>query len=826
MGYGRLGRVMFWCGMAVLLVGFTGANRGGRGSARHARAASENIRSSYGRLPLHFEPNQGQFDPRARFRARGDGYSLYLTPAEAVFVLNRREGGCAKKAAPGEVLRLRLVGGDRRVELKGRDRLPGQSNYLTGRSSSQWRTGIPHFAQVRLDRVYPGIDMVYYGNQRRLEYDFVVRPGADPKVIALEADGARSMRVDRSGRLVLQMGKGTVAFDAPVAYQEQEGKRRVVASRYVIGEGRRIGFEVGFYDPTRPLVIDPVLDYSTFLGGTGWAWANGVAVDVSGNAYVVGFADVGFPSTYGAFQPVSGGQGEAFVTKLDATASTLVYSTFLGGSSDDGAYDVAVDPSGNAYVVGYSKGNFPTTNGAFQAVFGGGADGNADAFVAKLNPSGSALVYSTYVGGTGSDEGRALALDATGNVYVTGTTTGAFPTTAGSFQTTPGGGKDVWIAKLNPSGTALTYSTYLGGSGTEGVGALAVDGSGCAFVTGQTDGVFPTTVGAYQVSVSSGQNVFVTKLNAAGSALAYSTYLGGNGGGMGGGLAVDGGGCAYVTGTTAGGFPTTSGAYQTVYAGGSSDFFVSKLNAAGSSLLYSTYLGGADSELGGAIALDASGNAYVTGWTWGGIPTTAGAFETAFNGLGEAVVVKLNAAGNSLVYSTHLGGTSSSTGRDIALDPSGNVYVVGEAFGGFPTTPEVQQSVSGGEQDVFTAKFDRSVFLASGVTPTPTPENASPSFPLKEPPPKGGSYVAPQPARGPAATVAYWMGENGTVEIRVFNAVGQWVSSKRETKPSGPQTSSLDLSGFAPGVYLYQIRFSYDSGGTGSLPVGKFMVTR
>jgi hypothetical protein len=690
---------------------------------------------SYGKLPLSFEANQGQTDPRVKFLSRGPGYSLFLTEDSAVLSLR----GQMPTAA---VLKMKLAGANAHARVTGAEALPGKSNYFVGKDPKQWRTNLPTYGAVKYSDVYPGIDLVYHGNQRLLEYDFVVAPGADPRLIDLRFRSAKKLRVNSEGALVIGLGASEVIEHAPVVYQEIGGVRKTFAGRYVMRGRGRVGFSVAEYDRSRALVIDPTLVYSTYLGGSGSRYTgdqlNAIAVDGSGNAYVTGSTTSSdYPTTPGAFQPTLQGDVNVFVTKLNATGSALVYSTYLGGA---GGYGIAVDPSGNAYVTGIAGPDFPTTPGAFQTTFGG----VEDAFVTKLNATGSALVYSTYLGGDRQDQGDAIAIDASGNAYIAGGAGANFPTTPGAFQTAFRGGNlyetNAFVSKLNTTGSALIYSTYLGGSGGLSGGGgdlawgIAVDAAGNAYVVGVTNSSnFPTTSGAFQTTFggpSNGTDAFVSKLNATGSDLDYSTYLGGVAGGY--GIAVDIAGHAYVVGYTQSNFPTTSGAFQTTYGGPNADAFVSKLNATGSALDYSTYLGGSNGDWGSGIAIDASGNAYVTGYTYSSdFPTTPGAFQNNERSPGGAFVTELNPGGSALLYSTYLGGTGTFS-YGIAVDTSGNAYVIGSPgtffpsiF--FPTTPGAFQATPRGG---FVSK------LSPGPWPTTTAV-------LNGPAGSNGWYVGP-----------------------------------------------------------------------------------
>ncbi|HEX4640263.1 MAG TPA: SBBP repeat-containing protein, partial [Chthoniobacterales bacterium] len=559
------------------------------------------LSEAYGKLPLSFEANAGQTDPRVKFLSRGSGYSLFLTNNEAVLALTKKDAGAEQKSTSA-ILRMKLVGAKSLPGVSGQNELPGKANYFTGSDPKKWRTDLPTYAKVRYEQVYPGIDLIYYGNQRQLEYDFTVAPGADPDRIQLGFAGAQKIRVDARGDLMVETTGGSVRWQKPVVYQESDGERKMVEGKYLLRRGHQVSFEVAAYDTTKPLIIDPTLVYSTYLGGSNVDQGNAIAVDSSGNAYVTGVTlSVDLPTTTGAFQTTYMGANDVFVTKLNPTGSGLLYSTYLGGGGGDSGNGIAVDTAGNAFVTGFTTStDFPTTTGAFQTVKGAAQD----AFIAKLDPTGSALVYSSYLGGNSTESGNGIAVDSLGNAYVTGITGSLnFPTTVGAFQTSRTGVSDAFVSKLDLTGTTLVYSTYLGGSNTDQGNAIAVDSSGNAYVTGNTFSLdFPTTFGAFQTAKGAGQDAFITKLDPTGSALVYSTYLGGSVDDVGFGIAVDALSDAYVTGfTTSTDFPTTTGAFQTTYAGQNNpgnDVFFTTLNASGAGLLYSTYLGGGDNDQG------------------------------------------------------------------------------------------------------------------------------------------------------------------------------------------------------------------------------------
>ncbi len=661
-----------------------------------------NLPEVYGQLPLGFEANRGQTDAQVRYLARGAGYALFLTPAEAVLRLHGADADAA--------LGMCLLGANPAPAVIGLDPLPGHSNYLIGNNPLNRHSDIPTYARVAYRGVYPGVDLVYYGNQGQLEYDFIVAPGADPAAIRFQVEGAGAATTDAAGNLVLHAGAGDVVEHAPVLYQEVAGVRQPVSGRFVLQDGGRVGFQVGAFDRSRALVIDPVLAYSTYLGGLGSDAGMSIAVDAAGNAYVTGVtASANFPTTSGTFQTTAQGGGDAFVAKLNAAGTQLVYATYLGGSGSDGATGIAVDATGSAYVTGStSSGDFPVTSDAFQT----GNHGSNDAFVAKLSADGTQLVYGTYLGGSGSDGATGIAVDAAGNAYVTGQTSSPdFPATPGAFQTSRPGVENGFVAKLSADGTALAYATYLGGSSEDGATGIAVDGTGNAYVTGYTASTnFPVTPGAYQTSNHGGDDAFAAKLNAAGTQMVYATYLGGLANDEGTAITVDGAGNAYITGTTdSANFPTTLGAFQTRKSGGA-DAFVAKLSAAGTQLVYATFLGGSGSDGGTGVAVDTAGNAYVTGYTSSlDFPTTPDAIQLTRRGRQDAFVAKLNATGAALAYATYLGGTGTNIGTAVAVDATGDAYVIGSTdAANFPTTPDAFQTGNHGGQDAFVAKVDTS----------------------------------------------------------------------------------------------------------------------
>ena len=686
------------------------------------------LAEDYGKLPLSFEVNQGQADQQVRFLSRGSGYGFYLTARGAVLALQNQQSQHGEQANTA-VLRMGLIGANAGAAINGVDRLPGTSNYFIGNDAKRWHTNVPTYAAVKYASVYRGIDLIYHGEQRQLEYDFVVGEGANPGCIQLSFDGAKTVSIDRSGDLhIVTGGDKAVVMRAPVAYQESEGRRTPVTAGYVLHSRTRVGLRLGDYDRSRLLVIDPTLVYSTYLGGLTRGLA--IAVDSTGSAFVTGnTASADFPTTPGALQTTLKGSGssdfgDAFVTKFSPDGSTLVYSTYLGGSADDVGNSIAIDASGNAYVTGQTlSADFPTAKPFQPSCLTVNNGECAAAFVSKLNADGSALLYSTYLGGHGGQTGASIALDSNRNAYVSGSTTASdFPTTSGAFQQqciscAATGSYNAFVTKLNAQGSALVYSTFLDGIGPadySGAGGIAVDASGDAYVAGSTYATdFPTTAGAFQTVYAGGQfDGFVTKLNAAGSALVYSTYLGGSQGDSVGPIAVDSSGSAYVTGDTfSTDFPITPGAFQTNFLATSSNFlvdpFVTKLNPSGTSLVYSTFLGVGE---GLAIAIDTAGNAYIAGAA-GSIPTV-NPIQAANAGDSDAFVTELNSAGSAALFSTYLGGPNNDWAAGVAV-AGGDIYIAGAASPGFPTTTSAFQTTFTGIEDAIVCKIRLGIQFAT-----------------------------------------------------------------------------------------------------------------
>jgi hypothetical protein len=678
------------------------------GTSTAALPAERAALEAWGRQSLGFTPNAGETDPKVRYFARSGEAAFYFTPAEAVFVL--------AKGTTGVALHLTFVGAGAEPQLEGTGPSRGTTNYFVG-DRSRWRTGVPSYAQVVYRNLWPGIDLAFRGDQGEIKYEFHVAPGADPRAIRLRYRGAERVTLDQ-GDLVLHTAFGVLRDNQPVSYQDIDGERVPVASDYALADGTH-AFSIGGYDPDHPLVIDPGIVYSTYLGGNRNEFPFGMAVDAQGSVYVTGSAlSANFPTTAGAFdRTYGGGVDDVFVSKLDPTGSTLVYSTYIGGNSQDRNSRIAVDAAGNAYITGLTQStDFPVTAGAFDTTLS-----STDGFVAKLDPTGSTLLYSTFLGGIATDSGTAIAVDAAGNAYVTGTTNSTnFPITPGVFDATGGDNVgDAFVTKLDPTGSTLVYSTFLGSGGSADTGvAIALDAAGNAYVAGLTGANaqgtsnFPTTAGAFDRTFNGdvfGGDGFVSKLDPQGATLVYSTFLGGNATDDLNDLALDDEGNAYITGaTSSANFPTTPGAFQTIRSG-TSDAFVTKLDAAGATLVYSTLLGGTSADGGNGIAVDASGHAHVAGTTSSAdFSITSDAFDATYTN-GEAFITKLDPSGATIRYASFLGGNRSDGGSTIAVDAEGNAFLAGFAFSpDFPTTPGAFQRTIGGIDfsDAFIAKFD------------------------------------------------------------------------------------------------------------------------
>jgi hypothetical protein len=676
----------------------------GTGSAGPVAGEEKDAQLQMAALPLSFIPNQGQYDPAVSYVVSGPRSTLFLTPGAVVVRISETAGNDTVT----RVVRQTFPGASGSPDITGSRRHSGTANFFLGNDPAKWQEGVPTWGEVVYRDLYPGIDLRYTGTTGILKREFVVAPGIDPARIRLRYEGADRIVIDDSGALVVNTGASTLTESPVVCYQLDSGSRVPVAAAYHKEDNGDVDFSVGDYDPTLPLVIDPALVYSTYLGGSGDDHGFAIAVDGSGDTYITGeTGSSDFPTGPGSFDPTYTGGTEVFVTKLNEHGTGLSYSTYLGGSGDERGTDIAVDAGHNAYVTGYTtSSDFPMPDVAYNRTFGG----NEDAFVTKLNLTGASLNYSTYLGGHAYDNAYGIAVDSIGNAYVTGTTSSDdFPVNPGAYDTTYNGNNDIFVTKLNAAGTGLGYSTFVGGSNTEYGRDITVDQEARAYVTGNTASTnFPTTAGAYDPSLSAGTvDAFVMKMNLTGAGLTYSTYLGGSDDDFAFGITVDGDKNAYITGHTASAdFPTTPGAFDTSYNGGLYDVFVSKLDTGGSILEYSTFLGGPGYESGDGIVVDGGGNAYVTGSaSSSGFPTTTGAYNQTFSGDSDLFITRLNPVGSGLSYSTFLGGAQVENGGNIAIDYLRNVYVTGSTNShDFPTTPAAYWHTVSGGYDAIVAK--------------------------------------------------------------------------------------------------------------------------
>ncbi len=590
---------------------------------------------------------------------------------------------------------VRFFGANPNVRIEAAEPQTGNVNFLIG-DRSQWSAGNATYRKITYRDLYPGIDMNYSGDRARVKSEFVVAPGADPSRIRLSYI-AEHVSIDSNGDLTLSSNTGELREAAPEIFQEIDGRRIYVDGRYLLLDAHTVGFEIGAYDRTKTLVIDPTLSYSTYLGGTSSGAVTAVAVDTAANLYVTGWtAALNFPIA-GSVQSSNQGGVDSFVVKLNPSGTSILYATYIGGNGDDRAAAIAVDAAGEAYVTGSTAStNFPKVS-SLRATLGGGRD----AYVLKLNSTGNTLLWSTLLGGMSNDWGNAIAVDSSGNAYIAGDTLSTDFPINGPLQPSNGGLQDAFVTKLSSTG-AMVFSTYLGGSQNEHAGGIAVDATGNVYVAGGTFSTNFPTKSPLQSANGGGQDAFVTKIAAGGASLVYSSYLGGTGGSVSlpeqaNGIAIDSSGNAYVGGVTNSiNFPVTSGAFQTAFRGGQ-DGFVTKINSAGSATVYSTFLGGSSFDQVNGIAVDASGNAYAAGYTSSQDFPTGSGVQATFNGLYDAFVSELNAAGNGLAFSTYFGGTGSDEAMTIALDSLANIFVGGQT-GSFDMTMKtpIQATNTGG----------------------------------------------------------------------------------------------------------------------------------
>jgi len=785
----------------VLATGLGGASSAFRSASTSATTASFSTKTSpsvfsSSLVPLSFEENEGQASPGVKYLAHGAGLALLLTDSKSVLSI---PGACQKTASSRmfTVIRQRQLAaskfdralvrhfqrcqsstlqmafdGANPAHLTGVGELAAKTNYFVGRDQSKWRTGIPNYARVQYAGLYPGVNLVFYGNRGHLEFDFVVAPGADPHQIVLKFDPAKDLHLAANGDLQIGPRSSAVLLRRPSIYQMEGQSTRPIRGGFALLAGGRVSLQVGAYDHAQPLIVDPVLTYSTFLNGAGGdSEADAIAVDSKGDAYVAGTTSSPSFPTVNPYQSSAGApaNGIVFLSKFNAAGTQLLYSTYLGGTGGDIATGVAIDSAGNAYVTGYTfSTDFPVLS-AFQTVNNNPNAGNA--FVAKINTTASgaaSLAYSSYLGGGGAsnpnpwygDSGLGIAADSAGRAYITGdtvsdTSVAAFPTTSNAYQSSlssPNGNAFLTVVDTTRSGSSsLVYSTYLGGDGAGYFGdiglGVAADGSGNAYIVGQTTsdgaGPFPTSSGAYQATLNGASgNAFLTEIattKSGASSLVYSTYFGGTANGSFGdsadAVALDPSGHVYIAGyAESSNFPTTSGAFQTVNNANGKPF-VAKFNLAQSgtsSLVSSTLLGGTNTSGGqgvAGIAVDGSGDAFVVGQTSASdFPVTSNAYQSSYKSTAgsNAFLAELDPSASTLLYSTYLGGSNYDFAIGVALDPLGDVYIVGSTQSSdFPTTPGSLQPTMIGSASGFVTQMSSPNGASIALSANPTAATVS-----------------------------------------------------------------------------------------------------
>lgn len=664
------------------------------GLITNAQSSSSNIAArpaAFGKVPLYFEENSGQADGRARYIARGGGQTAFVTHDGLVLAFD------------GQSIAMHIADANPNAEMAAEGALEGVSNYYLGNRSFR---GLKHFSSVRVSNILPDMDVVYHASAQNLEYDVVIRPGANPSAFHLRFEGSPTPLLNNEGDLVFKTASGEMIQRAPRVWQRTGGRRVEIACRYVLLKPGEVRLQLSQYDSSRDLVVDPILSYSTYLAGTAQDNPTGIAADSTGFAYVTGYtASLDFPVTAGSWH----GSYDAFVAKLNANGTELVYSTFIGGSSQDQANAIAVD-AGNAYITGFTYSiDFPFTSGHYLG-------GYTDAFTLKLDSSGN-IAYALDLGGSYGDAGTAIAADNTGAAYVAGYTSSPdFPITSGALKTKNGANTNAFVVKISTAGE-IVYATYLGGTSNDTASGIAADSLGNAYIGGTaTSANFPVTKSAFSKVLDGGQDAFIAKLNPSGSALVYATYLGGSAYENAGGLAIDAAGDCYVTGTTGStDFPTTPGAFTTTSPEYRTSWYVTKLNATGTKLVYSTYLLGSPSGSSVSIAVNSTGSAYVSGTSAGAFEVTPGALRippsTSYYYENDVFLVKLSPAGTELSYSTLLGSTNATAdSSSLALDGKGGVYITGVTTSAtFPVTAgafEPTDPKSSGGQSGFVTKIN------------------------------------------------------------------------------------------------------------------------
>ena len=646
------------------------------GSSTSDNVTRELIKKNYNQWPLTFEENKGQVHTNAQFIAQSNSCKAHLSTNEIVFFLSEQ--------ADDDGIHVQFKNANPRPQILRENELLERSNYLIGNNKNQWIIDIPHYTKVSYKDIYPGIDLVYHSNNSQLEYDLIVFQGSKLDSISLTFQGIKPLKLDKTGDLVLENKFGRLHQHRPIAYQIINGKKSFIESKYVLKSKYEVGFQIAPYDPTIPLIIDPTVVYISYIRGGFDDVVSHIAVDSDGNAYVTGRTNSLSIATGNAVQNTfKGGTSDAFVTKFNSEGK-VVYSTYLGGSFADIGTTIAVDSSGNAYISGItSSSDFPVFN-SLQANYGGGL---SDAFIAKINPTGDALIFSSFLGGARTDVGSGIAVDADNNIYLTGFTDSADFPLQSPLQNAIAGSSDIFVIKLQAVGDRLLYSTYIGGTDAENSFGITIDSIGNAYVVGTTSSMdFPTS-NPLQAKYGGGtEGAFILKLSSEGNKLLFSTFIGGSSSDFGKAIAIDAERNIYITGGTRSiNFPLMN-ALQAAYGGDAFDAFILKINATNNALIYSTFLGGRGLDFSEAISVDFAGNAIIAGSTNStNFPIAnpiANSIQATNAGQFDAFITKLNSLGNTLVYSTYLGGRKNAGGSGIALDKNNDAYIVGNTIPG------------------------------------------------------------------------------------------------------------------------------------------------
>ncbi len=672
----------------------------------------------YGQLPLSFEENRGQTDKAVRYLSRGTGYTLFLTEKDAVLSLTSID---ANQKSTATAIRLGFAGSRGAAGMHASDMQPGVSNYISGSDSSNWLRGLKHYGRVNYQSVYPGIDAVFYGNQRLLEYDFVVKPNADAKQIRLTFDGVKGVRVNDAGELVLRTELGDLVQGRPVAYQMIDGAKKLVDARYAM-RGKEVAFALAKYDRTKPLVIDPTLQWSTFLGGSGLDFANGIAVDAANNVYVVGYTSASnFPANL-RFGGSIGGTADAYLVKYSPDGKTILYSTFLSGDGNDQANGVAVSANGTVTVVGFTdSSNYPTVNNR-QFSYGG----NGDAFVTTINAAGNQLVYSSYIGGIAQDTANDVVLDSNGGAVFVGSSLSAnFAPNAPA-----NGGSDAFVVRMLPDGSDYVYRILIGSRDADAAYGVAIDATDNVYVAGRTNSVFfQGTPGVVQFGLANGDRAaydgWVAKLNPTGGTI-WRTLLGGAGNDEAVSVAVDVNNFVYVFGNTdSNNYPVTGGSFRGAYSG-NGDTFVTMLTPDATQRSYSTYLGGTGTDLADRIVINrGNGVAYLLGTTSSADFPVSGPIQGTLAGGTDLFLTEMAPNGGSLITSTFFGGASNEIAGGLAMDAGGNLYVSGTTnSSNYPVTAGTQQPLMSGTQDAFVTRFSNCPVVLTPILSGTTPGRA------------------------------------------------------------------------------------------------------